>query len=150
MKQTWNKNREMKVSDFVDKVIQRQKTQGQTFFFLPELLWDRLPIKIPHHEVLELGWDSPVEARPGQQQFCLPLLHPVCLMAGLPLEMWVTQGHADVIQEARQRTQFDDGVLWLRDKDTGMFKHHLCRSYLNIRLLLKCHISTSTHLVPAC
>ena len=32
-------------------------------------------------------------------------------MAGLPLEVGVTQRHADVVQEAGQRAQFDDGVL---------------------------------------
>lgn len=41
-------------------------------------------------------------------------------MAGLPLEVWVTQSHADVIQETRQRTQFDDGILWLEGKQKEM------------------------------
>lgn len=56
-----------------------------------------LPIEVPHHEVLELGGDSPIEARPRQQSVRLPVLHPVRLVAGLPLQVRVTQGHADVI-----------------------------------------------------
>lgn len=72
-----------------------------------------VPVKIPHHEVLELGGNAPVEAGPGQQPVRLPVRHPVGLMARLPLEVGVTQGHADVVQEAGQRTQFDNGVLRL-------------------------------------
>lgn len=79
-----------------------------------------LPIKIPHHEILELRWDAPAEAGPWQQPVRLSPGLSVCLMAGLPLEVWVTQGHADVIQETRQRTQFDDGILWLEGKQKEM------------------------------
>lgn len=77
---------------------------------------DHIPIKIPHHEVLELGWYAPVEARPRQQPVCLSILDSICLMAGLPLEVWITQGHTDVIQETRQRTQFYYGILWLKGR----------------------------------
>lgn len=49
---------------------------------------DLLPIEVPRHDVLELGGDSPIKARPRQ------------LVAGLPLQVRVAQGHADVIQEA--------------------------------------------------
>lgn len=86
--------------------------------YVPRVCYS-LPIQIPHHEILELGRDAPVEAGPGQQPVGLPLHHPVCLMAGLPLEVRVTQGHTDVIQEAGQRTQFDDGILWFKKKHFG-------------------------------
>lgn len=72
-----------------------------------------IPVEIPHHEVLKLGGNAPVEAGPGQQPVRLPVRNPVCLMARLPLEVGVTERHADVVQEAGQRTQFDDGILRL-------------------------------------
>lgn len=37
-------------------------------------------------------------------------------MTWLPLEVGVTQGHTDVIQEAGQRAQFDDGILCVHEK----------------------------------
>ncbi len=119
---------------------------------LMELIWSqhicRLPIKIPHHKILELRWDAPTEAWPWQQPLCLSLLHLVCLMAGLPLEVWVTQGHTDVIKEARQRTQFDDGILWLKEKESfaADLKNNTVFELSNVRVSLKCHISTSAHL----
>lgn len=64
---------------------------------------------------MELGGDPPVEAGPGQQPVGLPLLHAVGLVAGLPLQVWVAQRHADVVQEAGQRPQFDDGILWFKE-----------------------------------
>lgn len=76
-----------------------------------KLTADLLPIEVPRHHVLELGGDSPIEARPRQ------------LVAGLPLQVRVAQGHADVIQEAGQRTQFDDGILWSEERRLSIFMY---------------------------
>lgn len=85
----------------------------------PDSNWGRssVPVQIPHHVVLEIRGDSPGEAGPGQQPVCLPLLHPVCLVAGLPLQVWVSQGHTDIIEQTRQRAQFDNGILQERKNE---------------------------------
>lgn len=85
------------------------------------LLWLRPPVNIPHHEVLELGRDSPVETGPRQQPLRLPVLHPLSLVARLPLQVRVAQGDADVVEEAGQRTQLDDGILRLQKREPGLY-----------------------------
>ena len=85
-----------------------------------------IPVKVPHHVVLEIGRDSPGKTGPWQQSVCLALLHPVCLMAGLPLQMWISQGHTDIIEETRQRTEFDNGIL---EKRREWLRHWNCASH---------------------
>lgn len=56
---------------------------------------------------LEVRRLEAVEGRPREES----VLGPVRLVVGGHVELRVPQSHADVVQQPRQRTQFENGIL---------------------------------------
>ena len=68
---------------------------------------EQLPVQVPHHEALEIGWYQAIEGGPCDE----PVLLSVWLVAGLPVELGVPQSYTDVIQQTWQGTKLQNSVL---------------------------------------